>query len=158
MGCTESGLGQSTVTHVPSSRRAGDTGSGGCHGTPNTRVCLVPGKCGSVGAGEQESQRPAKSLGSTGSMQVTGSDTNLWQRSPGCVRGKLLARDTGREKRYHESKEGCSCLGLSQAEEGAEDWPWPSRGQEKPATATFPAGEKELQSVSNKTRSYQDKH
>lgn len=91
-------------------------------------------------------------------MQVAGSDTNLWRRSPGCVRGKLLAGDTGREKRYRESKEGRGCQGLAQAKEGAEDWPWPSRRQAKPATATFPAGEKELQSVSNETPSYQDKH
>lgn len=90
-------------------------------------------------------------------MQAAGSDTNLWRRSPGCVRGKLLAGDTGREKRYRESKKGRGCLGLAQMEEGAQDWPWPSCGQEKLETATFPAAE-ELQSVSNNTHSYQDKH
>ena len=56
-------------------------------------------------------------------MQVAGSDTNLWQRSPGCVRDKLLAGHTGREKRYRESKEGRGRPGLAQATEGAEDWP-----------------------------------
>lgn len=87
----------------------------------------------------RKSHRPAKSLGSTGSMQAAGSDTNLWQRSPGCVRDKLLAGDTGREKRYRESKEGCSCLGLAQAKEGDEDCPWPSCGQEKPSDGHIPS-------------------
>lgn len=154
-GDTESGRGQiSAATCMPNSGRAGDTGSSG---TPRTGLCSVPGKRVPAGTGEQESRGPAKSVGSAGSMQAAGSDTNLWRRSPGCVRGKLLAGDTGREKRYRESKEGRSCLGLAQAKEGAEDWPWPSRGQEKPATDTFPAGEKELQPVSDETCGYRDK-
>lgn len=160
-GDAQSGLGQtSAVIHVPSSGRAGDNGSRKCHGTWITGVCLVLGQCGLVGAGEQESWRPAKSLGSAGSMQAAGSDTNLWRRSPGCVQGKLLAGDTGRKKRYRESKKGRGCLGLAQAEEEAEDWPWPSCGQEKTETATFPAAKKELQSVSDNIHSlsYQDKH
>lgn len=86
---------------------------------------------GSAGVGEEESQRPVRSSGSAGSMQGAGSNTNLWRRSPGCVRGKLLAGDTGREKRYRESKKGCGCLGLARAEEGAEHRPWPSRRQDK---------------------------
>lgn len=84
-------------------------------------------------AGAREGERLLRSSGSAGSMQGTGSDTNLWQRSPGCVRGKLLAGDTGREKRYRESKKGCGCLGLARAGEGAEERPWPSRGWDKPA-------------------------
>lgn len=47
-----------------------------------------------------------------------GGDTNLWPRSPGCVRGKLLARDTGREKRNRESEEGCDSPGVLQDKEG----------------------------------------
>lgn len=95
------------------------------------RVAWEQWSHGSAGAGEEESQRPVKSSGSAGSMQGAGSNTNLWQRSPGCVRGKLLAGDTGREKRYRESKKGCGCLGLARAEEGAEHRPWPSRRQDK---------------------------
>lgn len=61
-------------------------------------------------------------------MQGAGGDTNLWPRSPGCVRGKLLARDTGREKTNRESEEGCDSPGVVQDKEGT-DGHIPSRRQ-----------------------------
>lgn len=42
--------------------------------------------------------------------------------------------------------------------EGAEDWPQPSRGQEKPETATLPAGEKELPSVATRPAATGTRH
>lgn len=122
--------------------QAGDTVLGGDGGY---RLCSVPGKCGCVGTGARESRRAAQSAGSASSMQGAGGDTNLWPRSPGCVRGKLLARDTGREKRNRESKEGCDSPGVVQDKDGT-DGHIPSRRQgvtawERPAaprTSTEP--------------------
>lgn len=92
---------------------------GGC------QLCSVPAKRQEPGNARGQQRR---SRGGAGSMQGAGSDTNLWPRSPGCVRGKLLARDTGREKRNRESKEGCDSPGVVQDKEGT-DGHIPSRRQ-----------------------------
>lgn len=111
--------GRAVGTHSQAGRSAGSRGAGD----------TVPTGMALLGAWAARARRRAtQSGGSAGSMRGAGGDTNLWPRSPGCVRGKLLARDTGREKRNRESKEGCDSPGVLQDKEGT-DGHIPSRGQ-----------------------------
>lgn len=88
------------------SRGDGAPGSAPCRGSA-AALGQEPGEA----RGRAERRQCRQHAGSRG-------DTNLWPRSPGCVQGKLLARDTGREKRNRESKEGGDSPGVLQDKEG----------------------------------------